>query len=337
MARGRMINKKISLSHKPNQLSCRAYALFCTMIAHLDVNGILPADPDFIKAAVVPRRKEQTKKSIKVDLNCMRDLKILVFFQVDFSTYVWFPGFRDEQPGLRADKERPQYPPPPQQDKQGHPSNGDAELSSLDGQKTEINRNVDGMSTEIGRNQDGTIPEKFPPKVKVKVKVNSLTGEVEGEGPLTPATASLIPEKEPIRPAQGEHQQLLQYFTELYEENIGTATPFIKKELSELATTCHPDYFAYAVNEAVDCNKRNLAYIEAIIERLEREGLPDALPPGVKPNEFKAKCQDLLAQQDTFLLNHPQPERLLPALQRRRQVLLEAHPFEGVRAIDIPP
>ena len=59
----------------------------------------------------------------------------------------------------------------------------------------------------------------------------------------------------------------------LYEQNIGMLTPMIGERLKEIASDVPEGWFAMAVQEAVDYNKRNLRYIERILENWQVNGV----------------------------------------------------------------
>lgn len=58
----------------------------------------------------------------------------------------------------------------------------------------------------------------------------------------------------------------------LYEQNIGLLTPMIASQLEDAADHYPADWIEAAFNEAVQRNKRNWKYINAILRRWETEG-----------------------------------------------------------------
>ena len=116
MARGRMVNKKISNSKRVNDLSLRAQLLFTWLIPHLDCNGCFYGSPQMVKSLVVPR-KNWTKSDIKKALDEMEKSldsdsgqPLIRRYYVQNDEYLFMPGFVDEQIGLRRDKEKPEFP-----------------------------------------------------------------------------------------------------------------------------------------------------------------------------------------------------------------------------------
>lgn len=58
----------------------------------------------------------------------------------------------------------------------------------------------------------------------------------------------------------------------LYEENIGPLTPLIADTLKDAEDTYESEWIADAIDRAVQNNKRNWKYIEAILKRWKEEG-----------------------------------------------------------------
>ncbi len=76
------------------------------------------------------------------------------------------------------------------------------------------------------------------------------------------------------KPAEIQAEEPPDIFT-LYEQNIGMLTPLIADELREAEKLYPKDWIRDAVKEAVNHNKRNWQYIQAILERWSTEGRGD--------------------------------------------------------------
>jgi hypothetical protein len=115
MARGRMINKKISNSKRVNDMPLQAQLLFTWLIPHLDCNGCFYGSAQMIKSLIVPRKnwtKNQIEKWLLI-MEASKNLKgipLICRYTVDSEQYLFMPGFKDEQIGLRYDKEKPEFP-----------------------------------------------------------------------------------------------------------------------------------------------------------------------------------------------------------------------------------
>lgn len=120
MARGRMINKKISTSKRVNNLPADAALLYTWLLAHVDVNGVFYADPNLVKSIVIPRRPviaEQVEAWLHLMAEAKKDdeTPLIHVFQSDGDDYLWCPGFEDEQIGLYWKSEKPEHPLPPRE------------------------------------------------------------------------------------------------------------------------------------------------------------------------------------------------------------------------------
>lgn len=120
MARGRMINNKISVSFRVNKLPGDAALLYTWLVSHLDCKGRFFGNPTIIKGRVFPLRSASPNK-INNWLELMESLRddetglpLLFRYTVNNNVYLEMPGFLGEQKGSwRRDREQPEYPPPP--------------------------------------------------------------------------------------------------------------------------------------------------------------------------------------------------------------------------------
>lgn len=83
----------------------------------------------------------------------------------------------------------------------------------------------------------------------------------------------------------------------IYESEIGVISPFIKDELVEIENHYPDGWFIMAVKEAKSSTTRvSLNYIKKILDRWEKEGLPNSikkeLPKNGKPTEYKEIWKD---------------------------------------------
>ncbi|MFA4974561.1 MAG: hypothetical protein WC683_18290 [bacterium] len=114
MARGRMLNTSISKAKKFDELpddTCRLLATWT--IAHLDLNGVFYADPMLVRSVVFPRRADITLEQVEGYLAAMQSVGLIQLFEDRGEMWQWWPGFADNQPGLRRERERTDYPLPP--------------------------------------------------------------------------------------------------------------------------------------------------------------------------------------------------------------------------------
>ncbi len=113
MAKGRMLNVSVSASKKMDNLQSDTARLLATWtIAHLDFNGVFYADPTMVRSRVFPRRSDSLE-DIENYLQDMERVGLIVLFEADGERWQYWPGFADNQPGLRRERERSDYPLPP--------------------------------------------------------------------------------------------------------------------------------------------------------------------------------------------------------------------------------
>lgn len=98
---------------------------------------------------------------------------------------------------------------------------------------------------------EGNAPEEFAPELVV--------GEVKES--TTTTTANIF---------------------QLYESNFGALTPMIAEALKDAEKTYPAEWIESAMSEAVECNKRNWKYVEAILKRWQVDGpnTPKPTPGG---------------------------------------------------------
>ncbi len=114
MARGRMLNRKVATSAKVGELGdalgVEAMLIHHRLIAFLDVNGVCRADAFWMKAEIVPKVSGINPEFCRKVSVEMERIGLVRLFEVDGLEYLHMPGFRDEQVGLRPDKETPEHP-----------------------------------------------------------------------------------------------------------------------------------------------------------------------------------------------------------------------------------
>ena len=248
MARGRMINKKISNSKRVNDMPLQAQLLFTWLIPHLDCNGCFYGSAQMIKSLVVPRKnwsKNQIEKWLVMMENSkklenksensnqnghsfLRNSKVdectpLIFrYTLDGEQYLFMPGFVGEQIGLRYDKEKAEFP-------------------TFDGKITESSRKKSPLR---GREGDG---------------------EGEGEGEVESSSSSSSSMKTPT----------LEKVLDLYAQNIANNTPEIDGYIETAYEVYGGEWISEAIGEAVRQNKKTWAYIEGILRNWQQYGYKD--------------------------------------------------------------
>lgn len=113
MARGRMIDKRISKSKKLTALKFeRSRTLYFMILPHLDCEGRYSGDPEEIKEDCVPKLRfsaQQVAESI-VDL---ANVSLLLLYEHKEEPFIQYSRFADFQAGIRKDREAPSVIPSP--------------------------------------------------------------------------------------------------------------------------------------------------------------------------------------------------------------------------------
>jgi hypothetical protein len=150
MARGRFLEKDISLNEKVDKLSDdTARLLYTWLIPHLDYEGKMYADPIVFRSIVVPRRNISLKKIEKYLKEFEKSGLIFRYF-VENNCYLICKNFEKHQPGLRKDREsESQIPPVP----------------------ADFKAKTCSSTPDLIRNNSGVTPAQVKVKVKDKVKV----------------------------------------------------------------------------------------------------------------------------------------------------------------------
>lgn len=114
MAKGRMLNRETSLSLKLNALVNDTARLLATWtIPHLDKNGVFHADAQVVRSLVFPLRQDLNTQEVAALLDDMERVGLIRRFCAAGRMWQVWPGFEHNQPYLRRDKEKTDFPPPP--------------------------------------------------------------------------------------------------------------------------------------------------------------------------------------------------------------------------------
>ena len=114
MAKGRMINQRITLDKKIHTLSCDTSRLaFTWLVTFADVEGRTPGDPAIIKSLIFPRRSDVTVEEMETYIQEWAAADLILWYEADDDLWIQFPKFDDNQKGLRKDREAPSHIPAP--------------------------------------------------------------------------------------------------------------------------------------------------------------------------------------------------------------------------------
>jgi len=153
MARGRMLNRKIAMNKAVAELYDRAGAeavlVYTWVIAFLDVDGRIHGDPEVLKGLICPRLSGITPAVIRHIAGIAAEVGLIDWYQVEGEAYISYPKFRENQAGLRVNREPPSDFPPPS-----------------------------GILPDQCRQDAGRVPEEIPPKrMEEKVREEKVIGD----------------------------------------------------------------------------------------------------------------------------------------------------------------
>ncbi len=252
MAKGRMLHKKISNSKRVNDLPVEAALLYTWLISHLDYNGVFYGSAQMIKSLVFPRR-ECSVKQVENWLRAMETAKnddgmtLVKRFKVNEELFLWMPGFKGEQPGLRAEREASDFPNPPQMDKTSQ--NNDTNDGNL--------REKDGNNTEKQRQIVGVIPEKDGEKSAQGQ--GQVQGEIQEELEEEKETSSCCSENDKLS------SQEIAEVAKAFEENVCKLTSGIAVELNEALQYYSKQELLDAIKACALQNKHTMAYFLGVL------------------------------------------------------------------------
>lgn len=208
MARGRMLNKTVSLSQKFANLpddTCRLLATWS--IAFLDYRGVFYAEPAIVRSQVMPLSDDITNAKIAVYLQAMEDVGLIARFEANDRKWMQWPGFGDNQIGLRRKRESTDFPAPP-----GWVDDDDANDVEHDG------GNLPEESRDDGGNEAANIPPKGKEEKGKEVEVKGKRSEEEedcesSDSPPAPDSPPSKPKsKKSIADERSSHPAILAVF-----------------------------------------------------------------------------------------------------------------------------
>ena len=106
MARGRMINSKITRNKAINDLSDDTSRLaFTWLVTFADVDGRCNGDPALVRSLVFPRRTDVTVEQMAGYIQEWADAGLVVWYEAEGDLWIAFPSFEENQRGLDRRKE----------------------------------------------------------------------------------------------------------------------------------------------------------------------------------------------------------------------------------------
>lgn len=137
MARGRMINQKITQDLRIHQLSDDTSRLaFTWLISFADCEGRTPGDPALLRSLLFPRRDDITANQMGAYIQEWANIGLIIWYEAKGEKWIQFPGFDKNQTGLRKEREpASEIPAPP---------------TEIDGDLPDDSRKIDGDLPDDG-------------------------------------------------------------------------------------------------------------------------------------------------------------------------------------------
>ncbi len=173
MARGRMINQRITRSQKFDatiRADEGAGLLYTLLIPFADRDGRLEGNASIIKSTCYPRWDEMPKKRVSNRLQRLHDEGLILWYEVDGEKYIQITAFTENQEGMRYEREKPSAIPP-------CPEGFTSETGGRTPATAGVNPEDDGNN---------------PAKNRENSTKSALSG-LEGDCGVTPATAGSTP------------------------------------------------------------------------------------------------------------------------------------------------
>jgi len=118
MAQGRFLSKKVSVDKRLHDLSSDTSRLaFSWAITHLDRDGRIQGEPSVLKSIIFPRREDITIDDMEYFIREWYYSGLIVWYEAKGDKWIFFPGFKGEQIGMRYEREPKSYIPDPKNGK----------------------------------------------------------------------------------------------------------------------------------------------------------------------------------------------------------------------------
>lgn len=293
MARGRMINQKITKDLDFNEMSIDAQFLFMRTIPYLDRDGLVTGHPALLWSSIAPLLPQYAERMTTITDEWVRAGFVIKY--MDGKTPVlFFKGFHKNQSLTHYEREAAsEFAPPPgyQRTPKGiKPVDGDdSGEQTQEEQKSKSNSNQDKVRTN-----SGLTPDQIPVK-GIERNINKTTTteptQAEPEAKQAGGSGSSLPTKR-NRQTDADYARLCSKFE---NEGFGTLTAIMGEDINALLNEYPVDWIDEAMTVAVQANKRQLRYVRGILVKWRADGRNDK-----KPQNGQAQPQLLTLKQWCF-------------------------------------
>ena len=253
MARGRMINNRITMDKAINDLSDDTSRLaFTWLITFADSEGRTYGDPALVASTLFPRRRDVTPEQMAGYINEWENAGLIHYYQADDDWWIEFPAFAKNQRGLDRRKEPESCIPAPD----GYVPGTEEVRTGYVPSTAEENRTEENR-TEV--------------EVKAKTKKTARTNDDHDDTPPSHNTTTL-------------------QISKAWAMARGSLCNSLDAErLTELEAEYTAEWVLDAIREANDARSRgshiSINYVKAFLERWEQEGRDTPFDPDRKAKE----------------------------------------------------
>lgn len=293
MARGRMINQKISEDVDFNEMSIDAQFLFMRTIPFLDRDGLVTGHQTLLWSKIAPLLPQYAAA-----MNKIMDEWIQAGFVVKYmdgkTPVLFFKGFHKNQALMHYDREGAStFAPPPgfyrtPKGLKSADDDGDDNTpveqpeSKKKTAKTQAQIESDDKPEQL-RTNSGLTPDEVPLNRSLKeIEIKTTTTvEAEAEDKSTAGSGGSGLPNQRNRQSDQEYARLCQKFE---SEGFGTLTSIMAEEINALMNEHPADWIDEAMTVSVEANKRQLRYVRGILIKWRAQGRSDKQsPPGQPP------------------------------------------------------
>jgi len=273
----RSISKEIGTDKRVNSLGSfiEITAHFRTLL-NMDNLGRIEADPHLLRAMIFPMNPSVSVKKVSQICEAMHSAGLFFLYEANGELYMQSPRY-ERQKMVGHMKRASGLPPPDAQEFCEWLINIRKDSRYINNGADTCLKHVNAMLTPCN--------EHVTPEI-----------ELEEEGEIELESEEELEEEGTAAPSAGGPSQINIY--NLYDGEIGKLTQAITEILKDAEEEYTAEWVADAIKEAVFYNKRSWKYIEAILERWQKEGRGAGKPHRQAKREKErlknpalAKCQ----------------------------------------------
>lgn len=251
MARGRFLSDSVAKDKRLNDLPLDAAFVYLMAIPHLDRDGIIDGDAAVLWGTICPRRRELLDQMERIIAEWVA-AGLVVRYETDEGTALWFPGFIKNQQGMNYGREAPsRFNPPP-----GY-------VRTTAGLVSEAIMTKSGPNPDEVRTNSGVSPAQVEGQVEVEVKVKDQV--------VAASAAAFSTDAETVVRAWQDN------------EMSGKPIGVLRDSLCQLTDLYGTPAMLQAIAIACERDKRTLSYVRGILRKGVSAPSNGASPPSTSP------------------------------------------------------